>query len=99
MAFIRSVTFRNKTFSCEFFVDSSASPCFIFVLLKDENLIKEFEEDITIKTDGDSRLSQNDDYPELAALRQVLFDHIKTTPAFLSAKSATSLSKQAQSKQ
>jgi hypothetical protein len=54
------------------------------VLLKDKDLIEEFGEDITIKTDGDIRLAKKDDYPKLAALRQTLFDVIKTTPTFLS---------------
>jgi hypothetical protein len=89
---VLSFTFRNKVYDCDFFIDNSCFPCFIFVFLKDKDLIKEFGDDITIKTDGDNRLPKKDDYPELAALRQALFDVIKTTPAFIAEKSSIRLS-------
>ncbi|HZF65833.1 MAG TPA: hypothetical protein VEZ55_15165 [Chitinophagaceae bacterium] len=78
-----SFIFRNKEYSFEFFIDNSAFPCFIFVLLKDTDLIEEFGEEVTIKTDGVSCLPKNDDYRDLVALRQSLFDAIKPTQSFL----------------
>jgi hypothetical protein len=81
MAFVVSFTFRDKIYEGEFFIDSSPFPGFLFVVLTDKSLIKEFGTDVTIKTDGSNRLVRKDDYPELAALRQILFDAIKTTPA------------------
>ena len=86
MALVLSFTFRNKAYDCEYFVDKSAFPYFLFVLLNDKDLIKKFGEDITLKTDGDNRLPKKDDYPDLAELRQTIFDAIKTTPAFNLAK-------------
>jgi hypothetical protein len=52
----------------------------------DKSLIKEFGDEITIKTDCKQRLPKKDDYPELIELRQAIFDAAKTTPAFLAAK-------------
>lgn len=74
--------FRNKNYSCIFYVDVSADPCFVFVILSDKELINEFGEDVTIKTDCTNLLPRNDDYPELKELRKSLFTAIKTTPEF-----------------
>jgi hypothetical protein len=74
-----SFTFRSSAYEGEFFINNSRFPCFIFVLLKDEDLIKEFGTDITIKTVGNNRFGKKDDYPGVTALRQALFDVIKTT--------------------
>jgi hypothetical protein len=99
MPFILSFTFRNKAYGCEFFIDNSPVPCFIFVLLKEKDLINKFGEDISIKTDGENRLARKDDYPELAALRQGLFDAIKTTPTFLLMKAKLKLFEESQKEQ
>ena len=78
--------FRNKNYSCIFYVDVSADPCFVFVILSDKELINEFGEDVTIKTDCINLLPRNDDYHELKELRKSLFSVIKTTPEFIALK-------------
>ena len=57
-------------------------PCFIFVTLDDRELVKEFGEEITIKTDCRTVLPRKDDYPELNELRHSIFNAVKNTRAF-----------------
>ena len=44
-------SFRNKVRKAFLFIDNREEPCFIFLILEDKELIKEFGEDISIKTD------------------------------------------------
>ena len=78
--------FRNKTFSCNCYVDISDDPCFIFVMLIEKDLIREFGVDVTIKTDCITILPRIDDYAELIELREAIFKVFKTTPEFMVAK-------------
>ncbi len=78
--------FRNKSYSCSALIDTSADPCFVFVILEDKALIKEFGEEVTIKTDGWKLLPKKDDYAELVELRQALFVAVKKFPEFINAK-------------
>ena len=79
-------SFRNKAFSCIIFIDSSEDPCYVFVILLDRDLINEFGDEITIKTDCDKCLPKKDDYAQLVALREAIFDSVKTIPEFIAAK-------------
>lgn len=78
--------FRNKLYSCIVCIDSSEYPCFVFVTLTDKELISEFGDDITIKTDCEKLLPKRDDYAELIELRQSIFDVTKMIPEFIAAK-------------
>lgn len=86
MESILKFIFREKLFTCEVCIDCSEDPSFIFMILDDEDLIKEFGDEITIKTDFISRLSKGDDFGELVLLRQAIFDSLKYHPMFLQAK-------------
>lgn len=77
--------FRKKRASCTVYIDSSTNPCYVFVVLKDPDLIAEFGEDITIKTDFEKRLPKQDDYPALIAMRESIFAVIRYLPEFLAA--------------
>src|SRR4051812_9929195 len=70
-------TFRNKNYTCNIYIDSSADPCLIFVILFDKEIISEFGDEVTIKTDCEKLLPKKDDYPKLIELRQAIFDSVK----------------------
>lgn len=48
--------FRAKLFFAEAIIDASAEPLYVFCLLQDKELVQEFGEEITIKTDFEKRL-------------------------------------------
>jgi len=77
--------FRNKIYTCHINIISSGYPYFIFVKLHDKDLINEFGEEVTIKTDGETRLTKKDDHAELIELRQSIFDVIQIQPEFIAA--------------
>ena len=81
-----SFNFRNKGYTCNTYIDSSEYPCYVFVILLDDELIAEFGDEISIKTDGFLLLPKRDDHRELVALRQAIFDAIKNTPPFVAVK-------------
>ena len=76
-------TFRKESYLCSAFVDVSEYPCYIFVLLRQRNLINEFGDEVSIKNDFEVLLPKKDDYPDLVELRQAIFDAIKAKPAFM----------------
>jgi hypothetical protein len=73
---------RNRPHTCTIYIDSSASPCYLFVCLDDQELIHEFGEEITVKTDFNLRLPKKDDYPALVVLRDAIFNAVKELPEF-----------------
>ena len=75
-------------------VDYKEQPCFIFAMLEDEELIKEFGEDITIKTDCRQVLESPPSYHALDGLRRAIFDGIKTTKEFTYIKAKYAAGKQ-----
>ena len=89
-------TFRNKGHTCNIYIDSTAHPCYIFVILTDKELIKEFGDEITIKTDCEKRLPKKDDYSELVELRESIFSAVKTIPEFIAVKKRMILLRQPQ---
>lgn len=74
--------FRNKLYRCTVYIDISEDPCFVFIVLIDDELVIEFGEDVTLETDCVTLLPKADDYTELVALRQAIFDVVKTLPEF-----------------
>jgi hypothetical protein len=89
-------TFRNKGHTCKIYIDSTAHPCYIFVILTDKELIKEFGDEITIKTDCEKRLPKRDDYSELVELRESIFKTVKVMPEFMAVKKRMMLLRQTQ---
>jgi len=89
-------TFRNKNHSCNIYIDSTAYPCYIFVILTDRELIKKFGDEITIKTDCEKRLPKKDDYSELVELRESIFTTVKLMPEFMAVKKRMILLRQPQ---
>jgi hypothetical protein len=87
MGLLTTFQFRNKTATCTIHIDSSESPCYLFIDLNDRELIQEFGEEITVKTDFERSLPKNDDYSELVLLREAIFDGAKHSPEFLARKS------------
>ena len=79
-------SYRNKTYSCNCYMDIAIDPSFIFVTLLDNVLITEFGADVSIKTDCVNILAKKDDYAELIKLRQAIFNVFKTTPEFMVGK-------------
>ena len=83
MGLLVPFVFRNKASVCTIYIDSAKSPCYLFIDLKDQELIQEFGEEITVKTDFETRLPKKDDYPALVVLRDAIFNAIKGLPEFL----------------
>jgi hypothetical protein len=89
-------THKNKSRTCNIYIDSTAHPCYIFVILTDKELIKEFGDEITIKTDCEKRLPKKDDFPELVELRESIFNTVKAMPEFMAVKKRMMLLRQTQ---
>jgi hypothetical protein len=81
-----SFIFRNEVYYCTAVFDTSAEPYYIFAILNDKDLAREFGEEIRINTDGEAPLPKRDDFGELVELRQAIFDSLKTQPYFISFK-------------
>jgi hypothetical protein len=69
-------------YSCVFFIDIAEHPIFIFCLLKDRELIEEFSDEVSIKTDGVQMLPRKYDYPALVELKQSVFGAVRNTKEF-----------------
>ena len=78
--------FREKSYQGEVFVEDSEFPCLVFVILRQQELQKEFGEEITVKTDFETLLPKKDDYPALVELRKTVLATVKNTERFISAK-------------
>ncbi len=74
--------FRGKLHKCEAFIDTTAEPCLIFCLFNDKELVAEFGDEVTIKTDYKQLLPKKDDYTELVELRQAIFNTVKNMKEF-----------------
>jgi hypothetical protein len=78
--------FRGGTYAASLIFSFDELGCYIFAFLKDQDLISEFGEDITIKTDCKVLLPTLEEYPTLTELSAALFEVIKTLPSFHRAK-------------
>jgi hypothetical protein len=84
---IISFIFRKKLYEGEMFIEDSEYPCFVFIIVRHQDIIEEFGDEIVLKTDYEALLPKKDDnYPGLLELRQVLFSIVKNTPLFLEAR-------------
>jgi hypothetical protein len=73
-------------FSAMVFFSFEETPFFIFVMFKNKDLILEFGDEITIKTDCERVLPKKDDDPALHELRLAVFNAARHTEAFLNAR-------------
>ncbi|RYF87062.1 MAG: hypothetical protein EON98_01730 [Chitinophagaceae bacterium] len=55
------------------FVEDSEFPCFVFVIVRDRELVEEFGDEISLKTDFESLLPKKDNYPKIKELRVAIF--------------------------
>jgi hypothetical protein len=78
--------YKGKLYQCEAYIDYTEFPCFVFIILSDKGLVKDFGDEITIKTDLENLLPRKDDYPELVELRKAIFNAVKYTRRFLQIK-------------
>lgn len=78
--------FRDKHCKGEMFIENSESPCLVFVFVCDEEIIKEFGDEIVLRTDFESLLSRKDDNPGLRELQEAVFTSVRGTAAFLEAR-------------
>ncbi len=83
MGLLVPFVFRKKACLCSIYIDSAESPCYVFIDLKDKELIQEFGEEVTVKTDFEKRLPKQDDYPALVLLREAIFNALKELPEFM----------------
>ncbi len=64
--------------------EHSNDPCYLFILLLDDELIQEFGEDVTILMDGIGALVKKSPvYAELGELQQAIFEAFKRTADYL----------------
>ncbi len=76
--------FRDRAYSCMAYVDNSEDPCYLFVILLDDELIAEFGSDVTIEIDCVSPfLRTGHAYVELCKLQQAIFDGFKNTSEYI----------------
>jgi hypothetical protein len=59
----------------------------MFAVLQDKELIDEFGDEVTIKTDFNVRLPKKDDYAALTELRQAIFNVVKKQHLFIATRS------------
>lgn len=74
--------FRSKTYSSIAFVEQSEEPVLVFFILKGAELINEFGDEITIKTDMENTLPKKHDTDHTLELRQALWIALKQSPRF-----------------
>ena len=78
--------FRNKEREASVIIDYKEDPCIIFVFLKDEDLLKEFGDEVAIRTDCENILPVEFSFPELDELKKAIFNATKLTIEFSRAK-------------
>ena len=74
--------FRGASYHAIPYISFEEDPCFIFITLEGKEVIEEFGEEISIKTDCETVLPKKDSYPELEELRNAIFDAVKQTKLF-----------------
>ncbi len=79
-------SFRDKERKASVYIDYKEQPCLIFVILKDKELIKEFGEEVTIKTDCENILPSDYSFGDLENLKEVIFHEVKHTIEFATIK-------------
>ncbi len=75
-----SFTHKKGNYSCNYEIDNSEDPCFVFVTFNDKTLIKKYGGELTIKTDFQDLLPFEDGHSVLNELRQDVFNGLKSHP-------------------
>lgn len=78
--------FRTKLYKGHMFIEDSEFPCIVFIIVRDNEIIEEFGDEIVLKTDFETLLAKKDDYPALRELREAVFPIVKNTALFSEAK-------------
>ena len=75
--------FSNKTFSAEVIPSFTEKPFYFFILFNENEIIKEFGEELSIATtDGYSILSNLPVEHKVKALKEIIFLEIKKVPEY-----------------
>jgi hypothetical protein len=83
MDFDFSFVFRDKLRYAHAYIDYKEKPYFIFTIILDSELVEEFSQEVTIKTDFNKVLPKADDIVKgMVELRQAMFDVIKESEPF-----------------
>ena len=77
-----SFPFRNTTSPAWALFSFEEEPYFLSVTLLDTNLVNEFGQSLSIKTDGDNLLHNPGETEEVSQLKIAVFNCLKQTPAF-----------------
>ncbi len=77
-------TYRGKGCAARAFFSFEQEPFYIFLWLYDSELINEFGDEISIKTNLETVLPRKNDYKELVELEEAIFAVLKNEPTFLS---------------
>jgi hypothetical protein len=88
MGYDITFVFRGKICTCTAYLDCGQLPVYIFIILKDQCLIEEYSDELTIKTDFHKVLPRTDDTASLVELRQAIFNALLGYHAFNKAKRA-----------
>lgn len=79
-------TFNDKLCAAVAFFSFEEAPFLIFIVVKDSELILEYGEEITIQTNCEEVHFHQNDWPELKALKRILFEAVRYTNCFLKAR-------------
>jgi hypothetical protein len=77
-----SFPFRNATYRASALFSFEEEPYFLSITLLDRNLINEFGQTLSIKTDGDIALFNPAETVAVIQLKNAVFGYLKQTPAF-----------------
>lgn len=79
--------FRGSKCGARAFFSFERNPYFIFLWLYDSELVLEFSDEISIKTDLEQVLPRKNDYASLVDLELTLFEALQKEPEFIRQKS------------
>jgi hypothetical protein len=78
--------FRSATYPASVLFSFEEEPYFLMTTLLDEGMVKEFGENLSIKTDGDDVLLYGNESEATTELKTAVFNQLKKTPAFIQLK-------------
>lgn len=81
--------FRGELCSARAFFSFEEEPYFVFLWLYDSDIVNEFGDEVSIKTDLKKVLPRKNDYKSLIDLELAIFEALKEQPAFLQEKAKT----------
>ena len=87
MDFELHFNFRGKQYSCFSLIKVTEHPAIIISYPQAEELVNEFGEEITVRTDFEKLLHHDNEHPHLKSLQQIILDSAKSTPEFSRARS------------